>query len=178
MPNEGKTNVPAEYASPQADARLSRQNELEEWPFGAQTAPCKGSKAPDRQQRVTSRFRPAERIRRRAEFQQVYDRGTRLHSRFFTIFFLPNQQGAGRLGVAATKKLGGSVQRNRAKRLIREVFRRNKVAPGFDVVVIPKRDLLEASLITLEADYRTLVERRLRRSAPPVHTGSSRAGGS
>src|SRR5579864_895456 len=49
VPNEGKTNVPAEYASPQADARLSRQNELEEWPFGAQTAPCKGSKAPDRQ---------------------------------------------------------------------------------------------------------------------------------
>ena len=49
----------------------------------------------------------------------------------------------GRLGIAATKKLGGAVVRNRAKRLIREVFRRNKIAPGFDVVVVPKRELLD-----------------------------------
>jgi ribonuclease P protein component len=57
------------------------------------------------------------------------------------------------------------VQRNRAKRLIREVFRRNKIAPGFDVVVIPKRELLDASLSALEADYRATIERRLRSKA-------------
>lgn len=108
------------------------------------------------------KFRPAERIRRRAEFQQVYDRGVRAHSRYSTLFVLPNDRAAGRLGIAATKKLGGAVQRNRAKRLIREVFRRNKVAPGFDVVVIPKRELLDASLTALEADYRSLLTRLLR----------------
>jgi ribonuclease P protein component len=78
------------------------------------------------------------------------------------VFILANAVGVGRLGIAATRKLGGAVQRNRAKRLIREVFRRNKIAPGFDVVVIPKRNLLDASLSDLEADYRTLLERRLR----------------
>ena len=84
------------------------------------------------------------------------------------MFVLANEHGVGRLGIAATKKLGGSVERNRAKRLIREVFRRNKIAPGFDVVVIPKRDMLDASLSTLEADYRTLLARRLaRQSGPP-----------
>jgi ribonuclease P protein component len=107
-------------------------------------------------------FRPHERIRRRPEFQQVYARGSKIHSRYSTVFVLPNSGGAGRLGIAATRKLGGAVQRNRAKRLIREVFRRNKIAPGFDVVVIPKRDLLDASLNDLEADYRSLIERRLR----------------
>ena len=109
------------------------------------------------------RFRPQERIRRRAEFKRVYERGSRMHSRYGTVFMLPNDRGVGRLGIAATRKLGGAVQRNRAKRLIREVFRRNKIADGFDVVVIPKRELLDASLIALEADYRTLLEKRLRR---------------
>jgi len=107
-------------------------------------------------------FRPHERIRRRAEFKRVYERGSRIHSRYSTVFMLPNDRGVGRLGIAATRKLGGSVQRNRAKRLIREVFRRNKIADGFDVVVIPKRELLDASLVALEADYRTLLEKRLR----------------
>ena len=104
-------------------------------------------------------FRPAERIRRRAEFQQVYERGTKVHSRYCTVFILPNERLVGRLGIAATRKLGGAVQRNRAKRLIREVFRRNKIAQGFDVVVVPKREFLEASLTVLEADYRTSLER-------------------
>jgi ribonuclease P protein component len=107
-------------------------------------------------------FRPAERVRRHAEFQTIYARGVKLHSRYSTVFIFPSESGVGRLGIAATRKLGGAVQRNRAKRLIREVFRRNKIASGFDVVVIPKRELLGASLSTLETDYRTVLERRLR----------------
>jgi ribonuclease P protein component len=55
------------------------------------------------------------------------------------------------------------VQRNRAKRLIREVFRRNKIAQGLDVIVIPKRELLGASLTALEDDYRALIARRGRK---------------
>ena len=110
-------------------------------------------------------FRPAERIRRRADFQQVYERGARAHSRYCTLFILPNERAVGRLGIAATRKLGGAVQRNRAKRLIREVFRRNKIAPGLDVVVIPKRELLDASLTVLETDYRTTLERAARHRA-------------
>jgi ribonuclease P protein component len=94
----------------------------------------------------------------------VYENGVRMHSRYTTVFLLPNQRDVGRLGIAATKKIGGAVQRNRAKRLIREVFRRNKIAPGFDVVVIPKREFLDASLSTLEADFRNLIERRLRQA--------------
>ena len=107
-------------------------------------------------------FRPQERIRRRSDFQHVYEQGVKVHSRYCTLFMLPTGRTAGRLGIAATKKLGGAVQRNRAKRLIREVFRLNKVAPGCDVVIVPKRELLDASLIVLEAEYRTTLERRLR----------------
>jgi ribonuclease P protein component len=107
-----------------------------------------------------ARFRPEERIRSRQDFQLIYERGTKVHGRFGTFFLLPNGRQLGRLGIAATRKFGGAVARNRAKRLIRDVFRRNKIAPGFDVVVIPKRALLEASLSTFEAEFRQLLDRR------------------
>ena len=112
-------------------------------------------------------LRPSERIRRRTEFQQVYSHGVRTHGRLATLFVLATGLPVGRLGIAATKRLGGAVERNRAKRLIREVFRRNKVAPGFDVVVVPKRELLDASLTAIESEYRNIVERTLRRAGKP-----------
>jgi ribonuclease P protein component len=112
-------------------------------------------------------FRPAEHIRRRAEFQQVYERGTKIHSHYCTVFILPNECRVGRLGIAATRKLGGAVVRNRAKRLIREVFRRNKIAQGFDIVIVPKRELLDASLTVLEADYRSTFDRYAHRRGRP-----------
>ena len=108
-------------------------------------------------------LRPHQRIRRRAEFQQIYERGVRVHGRYGTLFVLPNARQIGRLGIAATRKLGGAVQRNRAKRLIREIFRRNNVAPGFDIVVVPKRELFDANLAALEADYLNTLERSFRR---------------
>jgi ribonuclease P protein component len=86
---------------------------------------------------------------------------------------LSNGESRGRLGIAATRKLGGAVRRNLAKRLIREVFRRNKIAVGFDVVVVPRRELLDAGLTTLEADYRQTVERAIRQSGRPRRSGAA-----
>jgi len=108
---------------------------------------------------VDQRLRPSERIRRRPDYERIYGKGVRISSRLGTLFMLPNQQPRGRLGIAATRKLGGAVQRNRAKRLLREVFRRNKLAPGFDVVFVARRDLLDASLTVLELEYRKLLDR-------------------
>lgn len=107
---------------------------------------------------------PRERIRRRADFQQVYERGVRRHARFMTLIILPNNLPVTRLGVAATRRLGDAVRRNRAKRLVREVFRRNKTLPGFDLVVVPRPELLDAEFSSLEADYRTALRRRVRPS--------------
>jgi ribonuclease P protein component len=107
-------------------------------------------------------FRPHERIRRREEFQRVYAEGAKVHGRFGILFMRPNGLNVGRLGIAATKKFGGSVVRNRAKRLIRDVFRRNKIASGFDVVVVPKRALLETSQKAFEAEFCRTLERRVR----------------
>jgi ribonuclease P protein component len=164
--DEGQAHVPAKYTAPQENARLPGADEHEERTPGSQAAAGQGPQAIDRQQRIGAsrlqRFRPNERIRRRVEFQQVYERGTRVQGRFTTLFILATTLTVGRLGIAASKKFGGAVQRNRAKRLVRELFRRHKVAPGFDVVIIPRRELLDASLDALEREYRNNLERSLR----------------
>lgn len=113
--------------------------------------------------RVMEGFHRRERVRRRAEYQRIYDQGVKLHGRLFTLFRFPNGLDIGRLGIAATRKLGGAVARNRAKRLIREVFRRNKLAPGFDIVIVPRRELLDAGLIALESEFRHMLARSARR---------------
>jgi len=82
-----------------------------------------------------------------------------------TVFVVPNGGPVARLGVAATRKLGPATDRNRAKRLAREVFRRNKPGEGLDVVVVPRREMLDALFSSLEADYRAALESR--------HTGSA-----
>jgi len=86
----------------------------------------------------------------------------RAHARFMTLIILANNLPVTRLGVAATRRLGDAAHRNRAKRLVREVFRRNKTLPGFDVVVVPRPELLDAEFSSLEADYRAALRRRVR----------------
>jgi ribonuclease P protein component len=102
----------------------------------------------------------SRRLRRRQEFQTVYDRGVRAHGKLMTVFLLPHQNGPTRLGIAATKKLGGAVQRNRAKRLIREVFRQHRNPEGWHIVVVPRTSLLAASFEAIQRDYASCLERR------------------
>lgn len=103
---------------------------------------------------------PAERVRRRPDFERAYTTGSRIHARFMTLFVVGNGGTLSRLGVAATRKLGSAVERNRAKRLAREVFRRHKIRAGLDIVIVPRREMLDASFDVLEADYTAALERR------------------
>ena len=69
-----------------------------------------------------ARFRPQDRIRKRSEYQVIYDSGQRIPSGSFVLFVLRNALGRPRLGITATRRIGGAVQRNKVKRAIRESF--------------------------------------------------------
>jgi ribonuclease P protein component len=124
-----------------------------------------GARSP---QAPSSTFPKRRRIRRRGEFGTVFDRGTRLHGRFFTFLVLPNGLAAPRLGIVASRKFGGAVQRNRAKRLIREMFRQlaSQGSPaGVDLVVIPRRELLAAEFTQIAQDFGNTWRRGVERVA-------------
>ena len=120
----------------------------------------------------------AERIRRRPEFERVYNEGGRVSGRFMTVFLLATERPDPRFGVAATRKMGNAVERNRAKRLAREIFRRHKLTVGYDIVIVPRREMLDAPFASLEADYDRALERRgTARSAPRAGRGGGRRPG-
>jgi len=110
------------------------------------------------------RFTVADRVRRRQDYQAVYEHGTRLSGSLMTVFFRPNTLGRARLGIAATRKIGSAVIRNRAKRRVRDLFRRHTPVEAVDVVVIPRRDLAIAPFDRVEAEFCGILKRRQRSS--------------
>jgi ribonuclease P protein component len=61
--------------------------------------------------------------------------------------------------------MGAAVERNRAKRLVRELFRHHKPAAALDVVVVPRREMLDAPYDRVETEFVSLLNRRAARSA-------------
>jgi ribonuclease P protein component len=116
----------------------------------------------------SERFTKARRVRRRGEFKRVFDLSLRIKGRYLTVLMAPNPGGTCRLGIVASRKLGDSVRRNRAKRLIREIFRRtdDHGGQGFDVVVIPRRELFDAEYASLQQDLCGALKRCAARLPP------------
>jgi ribonuclease P protein component len=98
-------------------------------------------------------FHKSERLARRPQFEKVMAKGRRKRiDTICTLFMLPNDLSTKRLGIIASKKIGNAVIRNRAKRKIREAFRRikDRINPGMDIVIISGKDLVPLSVCTLE----------------------------
>src|SRR5262245_4409319 len=96
----------------------------------------------------------ASRVLSRADFLRLQKASLRAHAQHFLVTGARSAGGSTRLGVVASKKVGGAVERNRAKRLAREVFRRHQaVLPeSFDVVVIAKVGAHELSYAAAETE--------------------------
>ncbi|QPJ62219.1 MAG: ribonuclease P protein component [Candidatus Nitronauta litoralis] len=91
-------------------------------------------------------FPKENRLLSRPDFKRVMDLGRKRRvDKLCLLFFLPNDTGLKRLGIIASKKVGNAVERNRAKRKIREVFRLNmdRFKPGTDVVVVSGKPMVK-----------------------------------
>src|SRR3954454_623876 len=86
------------------------------------------------------------RLSRSADFERVYRRGRAQGNRHLVLYAFPRGEGDGpRLGVSVGRKLGGAVERNRVKRLLREAFRARAadLPHDHDFVVVARPDARE-----------------------------------
>lgn len=120
-----------------------------------------------------ARFRPRQRLRRGSEYRRVLRGGWRLAGALFVLVAAAREDGLSRLGLTISRRLGKAVVRNRARRLLRESFRRVPLEStrGFDLVLIPKPEIVGKSQAEVDREYRDRVRQLLSRAAP----GSPRA---
>jgi ribonuclease P protein component len=121
-------------------------------------------------------FKAGEHVRKRADFELIYKTGFKRSGRLMTMFTREREAGPARLGIAATRKMGAAVERNRAKRLVRELFRHNKPPLSIDVVVVPRREILFAPYDRVETEYRSLLNRRASSHPRPTPRGERSSG--
>ena len=96
------------------------------------------------------------RLRPRGEFERIRQNGRSWPHRFFILIVLPQPDRSAappRIGIAAGKKLGGAVTRNRYKRILREAVRQVylNIPNGVDVILIARAPIAEANVAQLAA---------------------------
>jgi ribonuclease P protein component len=74
------------------------------------------------------------------EFRRAYYRGRAFTTPVVVVYALKNHRGMNRIGLTATKKIGKAVQRNRARRIIKEAYRlvESKFPVGYDYVFVAR----------------------------------------
>ena len=87
------------------------------------------------------------RLSRSAEFDRVYREGRSHAGRHLVLYFFPREgeDEPPRLGLSVGRKVGGAVERNKVKRLLREAFWASEEAlpGGHDFVVVARADAAE-----------------------------------
>jgi ribonuclease P protein component len=87
------------------------------------------------------RLPKTQRLLVRSQFLALRQGAGRKHTEHFIFLWRPNGLALSRLGLTVTKRVAGSVGRNRVRRLLREAYRlcgRALLPPGLDLVVVAK----------------------------------------
>ncbi len=105
-------------------------------------------------------MRNFSKLKTNRDFRRLYGRGNTFVTPLFVLYCTKGRKNAVRLGITAGKKLGGAVQRNRAKRVITAAFEmcQSNIERGYDFVIVARSRILGAK----STDAATLLEKQLK----------------
>lgn len=111
------------------------------------------------------RFRKASHLRKHEDFQHIFEVGKQSFGKCITIWVNKEPEAAHRIGVVATKRtFHDAVERNRAKRLIRESFRLlqplHDTSKTWDLVVIARRSILTLKQQQVQKEMEQLMKKQ------------------
>jgi ribonuclease P protein component len=114
-------------------------------------------------------YRRADRILSRTDFLRVQREGKRVHTPHFVIMVLPAE--TQRLGITITRRAAGAVGRNRVKRLVREVYRRERVLfpPAAELVLVARTGADRLDYATVRDEVSKVKGALLRAAREPIH---------
>ena len=100
-------------------------------------------------------------LRRKEDFDRIYRKGKSVGDRYVVIFCMRTDLGFNRIAYLASKKVGNSVKRNRARRLMRESVRISdaEIRQGYDLIIIARNTINGKKC----ADVKKSIEAALRR---------------
>lgn len=101
-------------------------------------------------------------LRRKSDFSSLYNKGKSVGDRYVVLFHRKNNLPYSRFAYLASKKVGNSVKRNRARRLMKESYRLTgkKIPEGYDIIFIARNTIDGASC----SDVKKSLESAIRRS--------------
>jgi len=114
---------------------------------------------------VSQNLPPSERLKKRREYLDLFNRGKKVNARHLILFTGANGGQQAKLGITASRRVGGAVVRNRVKRLIREYYRRHKnvFATGINYSLVVKESFGRLSREEAEDQLALLLEKGSRR---------------
>lgn len=110
---------------------------------------------------VTSKLPGVETLKKTSDFARVRREGRSWASSLVVLNVAPNGFSAVRCGFITGKKIGGAVERNRARRLMKEAIRLRLplIKPGFDLVFIGRGAIVEAKGDAVARDIDSILNR-------------------
>ncbi len=107
-------------------------------------------------------------LKENSVFRRLYYRGTSAGNRFLVVYCRRNGTETSRLGLTVSTKLGHAVVRNRVRRRLREVYRREEATlrTGFDIVIVARSAAVEAEFSQLVRAFSSAADKLGLRQAP------------
>ena len=115
-----------------------------------------------REDEKRQRFGRNARLRTGSDFRRVRQQGSRLSRECLIANWLRLPEGRRpRLGVVTGAKIGGALERNRTRRLLRECFRlhQHEFEGAVDLVLVARRSLAAMSFAAVEKEFLTTVRK-------------------